>query len=266
MSSVAAIPTPPVGELLRSWRQRRGLSQFGLSQQSTISTRHLSFVETGRAMPSREMIVHLAEQLDVPLRDRNGLLLAAGYAPLYRERGLDHQEMAPVRSALDRFLRAHEPYPALVVDSHWNIVTANDALDMLTDGVAPFLLEPPVNALRIALHPQGMAQYTVNFADWSAHIIHRLRRRAALNADGGHQTLYDELKTYPNVTLEPPPVTDIGRSIVVPLRLRRGERELSFLTTISTFGTANDITLDSLAIEAFYPANAETAQALLQNL
>jgi transcriptional regulator with XRE-family HTH domain len=253
----------PVGELIRTWRQRRSLTQLELSGMSAISTRHLSFVETGRSTPSREMILHLAEQLDVPLTERNGLLLAAGYAPLYRERALEDDDMEPIRAALDRFLRAHEPYPALVVDSCWDIVSVNDALGLLTDGVDPRLLEPPANGLRIALHPDGMAPYTVNFAEWSSHILHGLRRRAVTSADERLVELYEELAAYPGVSVDPPPVGGIAGEVAMPLRLRRDGRELSFLSTVARFGTATDITLASLSIEAFYPANAQTANALL---
>jgi transcriptional regulator with XRE-family HTH domain len=266
MAAGPAAEPPRVGELLRSWRQRRALTQLELSLVSAISTRHLSFVETGRSTPSREMILHLAEQLDVPLRERNTLLLAGGYAPLYQERRLEDAEMEPVRAAVDRFLRAHEPYPALVVDEHWDIVSANDALDILTAGVAPELLEPPANALRIALHPDGMARSTLNFAEWSAHIIHRLRRRALTTGDPRQAELYEELSRYPNVHLDPVPVGNPSREIVVPLRLRRDEQELAFLTTLATFGTATDVTLANLTIEAFYPADAQTANTLLATI
>jgi transcriptional regulator with XRE-family HTH domain len=266
MPGVATVQEPRVGELLRSWRRRRNLSQLELSNASEVSTRHLSFVETGRAVPSRDMVVRLAEQLDVPMRERNALLLAAGYAPLYRERPLDDEAMAPVRAALDHFLRAHEPFPALVVDDHWNIVTANDALGLLTEGVAPELLEPTPNVLRVALHPRGMAQRTVNLAEWSAHILNRLRRRAANGGDPALEDLYAELKGYPGVAHEPPHTETLASEIAVPLRLRHLEGEFQFLSTISTFGTANDITLANLSVEAFYPANAQTASVLLKSL
>ncbi|MBV9049819.1 MAG: helix-turn-helix transcriptional regulator, partial [Solirubrobacterales bacterium] len=164
-----------IGELLRSWRRRRSLSQLELSLNAAISSRHLSFVETGRARPSREMVLHLAEELQVPLRERNGLLLAAGYAPAYAERPLDTPDMDSVRQAIDRFLRAHEPYPAVVVDRHHDLVAANDALTLVLEGVSPDLLEPPANALRVALHPRGMAPRTVNLGEWSAHLLARLR-------------------------------------------------------------------------------------------
>jgi transcription regulator MmyB-like protein len=227
-----------------------------------VSARHLSFIETGRARPSREMVLHLAEQLAVPLRDRNGLLLAAGYAPLYGERPVDSIEMQPVREALDRFLRAHEPYPAVVVDRYWNLVAANAATGVLTDGVAPHLLEPPANALRATLHPAGMAPRIVNLAEWSAHLLHLVRRRAAITGDEELRRLHAELAAYPGVDSGAPRGVSLDAEIVLPLRLRTAGGVLSFLSTQTTFGTAADITLDELSIEAFYPADAVTAAAL----
>jgi transcriptional regulator with XRE-family HTH domain len=251
-----------VGELIRAWRQRRNLSQLELSLDSAISARHLSFVETGRANPSREMVLHLAERLEIPLRERNGLLLAAGFAPLFEERPLDHEDMAPVRGALEHFLRAHEPYPAVVVDGRWNLVTGNDALAILTEGVAPALFEPPANGLRITLHPEGMAPRILNFAEWSSHMIRRLRRRAAITADPELERLYDEVKDYPRVVLDSPAGESEAAAIVLPLRLSHDAGELAFLSTISTFGSAHDITLAELSIEAFYPADPATASVL----
>jgi transcriptional regulator with XRE-family HTH domain len=271
MSVDIAVAPPPaqhssIGELLRSWRQRRSLSQLELALEADVSSRHVSFLETGRARPSREMVLRLAEHLDIPLRERNRLLLAAGYAPLYVERSLEEPEMAPVHQALDRFLRAHEPYPAVVIDRHHNLVSANDALGALIEGVAPELLEPPANALRVALHPQGMAPRVLNLPEWSAHLLHRLRREAALAADPELKRLHDELASYPGVCLEPPREEGAIDDIVVPLRLQVPDRELAFFSTISTFGSPVDITLDELAIEAFYPANAATATYLLEGI
>jgi transcriptional regulator with XRE-family HTH domain len=262
----AARVLPGFGSLLREWRRRRSISQLALSLDSDISTRHLSFLETGRSKPSREMVVRLAETLAVPLRERNTLLLAAGYAPLYAERSLDAAEMEPVRGALDRFLRAHEPYPALVVDRHHNLVAANDALGALTAGCAPELLAPPANAIRVALHPRGMAPRTANLAEWSAHLLARLRRELAATGDAALAELHREVADYPGVVSDPPPGDRAAEQIVIPLRLREGEHELAFISTICTFGTAVDITLSELAIEAFYPANAETATRLLNEV
>jgi transcriptional regulator with XRE-family HTH domain len=265
MALTSLSPAPPVGELLRAWRQRRNLSQLELALDAAVSSRHLSFVETGRAKPSREMIIRLAEQLEVPLRERNPLLLAAGYAPVYEERPLDSPEMATVRDALDRFLRAHEPYPAVVVDRHHNLVAANDALDLLLDGVAPELLEPPANGMRIALHPDGMAPRTLNLPEWSAHLLRRVHREVQVTGDRELAGLYEELISYPGVETGPVQGELQRGDIVLPLRLRDGEGgELAFFSTLSTFGTAIDITLSELAIEAFYPANAQTALRLLR--
>jgi transcriptional regulator with XRE-family HTH domain len=252
------------GDLLRSWRRRRGLSQLQLSHVAAISARHLSFIETGRARPSREMTLHLAERLEVPLRERNDLLLAAGFAPVFRARALTDADMAPARAAIERFLSAHEPYPALIVDDRWQLVTSNDAAAVLTDGVAADLLMPPVNILRVALHPNGLAPITINFQEWSSRILHRLRDRATVSGDRELEKLYDELSAYPNVTEQLPTADSSTTEIVLPLRLRKGAEELSFLSTITTFETATDITLAGLAIEAFYPADDRTAAALLR--
>ncbi len=253
------------GQLLREWRRRRNLSQLALASGSAVSTRHLSFIETGRARPSREMVLHLADRLEVPLRERNRLLLAAGYAPVFPERSLADDELAPVREALERFLAAHEPYPAVVVDRGWNLVLANEASYTLTAGVAPELLEPPANVLRATLHPDGMAPHIVNFAEWSGHLLHRLRRQIELTADDDLARLYDEVAAYPDVSLEPPP---LGRAaeIVLPLRLRADDDELSFFSTVTTFGTPVEVTLSELAVEAFYPADRETAAKLAHGL
>ena len=255
-------PAHGVGELLRGWRRRRNLSQMEVALTAAVSNRHLSFIETGRARPSREMVLHLAERLEVPLRERNGLLLAAGYAPEYRERGLDDHDMAAVRDAIGRFLSAHEPYPALVADRHCDIVMTNASLGVLLEGVAPELLEPPANTLRIALHPDGMAPRIVNLAEMSAHLLQGLRRRMAAEADPALAELHDELAGYPGVRVDPVHA-GAAAGIVVPLRLRRADGgELAFLSTTSTFGTALDVTLAGLWIEAFYPADDETARAL----
>jgi transcriptional regulator with XRE-family HTH domain len=254
------------GPLLREWRHRRGLSQLELSLETEISTRHLSFVETGRSRPSRETVARLAETLEIPLRERNTLLLAAGYAPLYGERPLGAEEMEPVRTALDRFLRAHEPYPALVVNRRHEIVAANDALNALAAPCAPELLEPPANAIRIALHPRGMAPYTLNLAEWGSHLLARLRREAAVTGDPELERLREEVSAYPGIPGEQPAAAHSGADVALPLRLRIDGEELAFLSTISTFGTPVDVTLSELAIEAFYPADARTAMRLLADV
>ena len=259
MTAIAS--RPPVGAMLREWRQRRRLSQFDLALQAGISSRHLSFVETGRARPSAEMVLHIAEELDVPLRDRNHLLLAAGYAPVFGQRDLDAPEMGPVRDAIDQVLRGHEPYPALVVDSHWGLVAANRAFEPLVDGVAEHLLAPPVNVLRLSLHPEGLAPRILNLYQWRAHLLERLARDALASADPALSVLHDELASYPDggsgQHLDP-----AFGDIAVPLRLRHDETELAFISTKTTFGTAIDVTVAELSIESFFPADPKTSKAM----
>lgn len=252
----------PVGELLRQWRGRRRLSQLELSLQAEISTRHLSFVETGRSRPSREMVLRLAEQLDLPLRERNRLLLAAGYAPVYPETALAAPPLTAVREAIRQVLTGHEPYPAVVVDRGWNLVDANASVALFTDGLPPELLAPPTNALRVSLHPAGLAPRIVNLGEWRAHLLGRLRRRVALTGDAELAQLYDELRAYPCDQPEPEVELPGPGAVVVPLRLRHGDRELAFFSTIATFGTPLDITVAELAIEAFFPADPATAAVL----
>src|SRR3954447_11320695 len=186
-----------IGPLLRDWRRRRRMSQLDLALAAGVSARHVSFVETGRSRPSAEMVIQLAEHLDVPLRDRNALLLAAGYAPAYAQRDLEDPEMGPVRQAIERVLAAHEPYPAVVVDRHWGMVAANSAVALLTEGVAAHLLEPPVNVLRVSVHPDGMAPRIVNLGEWRAHLLDRLGRQAVVSGDPALFALHAELAGYP---------------------------------------------------------------------
>ena len=268
-----------VGPLLREWRERRRLSQLGLAVEAGVSARHVSFVENGRARPSPEMVLHLAERLEVPLRERNQLLLSAGYAPVYGQRTLDDVEMEPVREAIGLVLGGHEPYPALVVDQHWTMVAANRGVAALTDGVAPELLAEPVNVLRVALHPDGLAPRIVNLTEWRTHLLERLDRQVAATSDPVLVALRDELDGYPVPTSADgkassasrgngasAPVTSDGarlaNDIVVCLRLRTGDGELAFFSTIATFGTAVDITISELAIESFFPADRPTAEYL----
>ena len=254
--------TVPLGTLLRDWRRRRRLSQLDLALEAGVSARHLSFLETGRAKPSREMVLHLSEQLDVPLRDRNRLLLAAGFAPAFDERPIDAPEMAPVREALDKILTGHEPYPAAVVDRWWNLVAANGSIAVFTDQVPAHLMEPPVNVLRVSLHPDAMASRILNYGEWRAHLVDRLRRQVALTADPRLAELLEEITGYPGETDE---LRGSDSEIAVPLRFDAGGRELTFFSTIATFGTAVDITLAELAIEAFFPADQATAAYLRGN-
>jgi transcriptional regulator with XRE-family HTH domain len=253
-----------VGDLLREWRQRRRMSQLLLATEADVSTRHLSFVESGRAVPSREMVMHLAERLDVPLRARNALLVAAGYAPLFRERPLSDPQLAAAREAVELVLKGHEPYPALAIDRHWTIVAANNALAPLLSGASPELLKPPVNALRLSLHPDGIAGSIVNWHAWRDHALARLQRQIEVSGDSTLSALRDELAAYP----APPGAVAAEHDnaavnqIAVPLRLRTPIGELSFFNTTTVFGTPVDVTLSELAIEAFFPADQQTATAL----
>lgn len=255
----------PIGELLRQWRERRRLSQMTLALDTEISTRHLSFVETGRAAPSREMVLRLAEQLEVPLRERNSLLLAAGYAPVYSQSGLDDTTMTAVRAAIRQLLTAHEPYPALVIDRIWNLVDANASVGLLTDGLPAELLAPPTNVLRVSLHPDGLASRIVNLGEWRAHLFSRLRRQIALTADPALTALYAELRAYPCEQPEPEVELPGPGEVLVPLQVQHAGGELAFFSTVATFGAPLDVTLSELAIEALYPANAETAAVLRGN-
>jgi transcriptional regulator with XRE-family HTH domain len=262
-ASTAAAPapqeSPPIGTLLRQWRERRRLSQLDLAVQADISARHLSFVETGRSKPSRDMILRLSEELEVPLRDRNRLLLAGGFAPAYRERPLDSPQLAAVHTAVRAVLAGHEPYPALLVDRHWNLLEANAAVPLLLDGVAPDLLQPPVNVLRLSLHPAGMAPRIANLGEWRAHLLHRLRRQASVTADLELARLYRELAELPCDQPVPRLTVPSAGDVVLPLRYRAGGRVLSFLSITAVLGTPMDVTLDEMAIESFYPADAATA-------
>lgn len=266
--SSTTLPTPPaipaaktVGAMLREWRQRRGLSQLGLACDADVSTRHLSFVETGRAAPSRSLLMHLAEQLAIPLRERNALLVTAGYAPVFPERGLEDPALAAAHAVVARLLEAQAPFPALAVDRQWTLVNANAmARRLLTEGASPALLAPPVNVMRLALHPEGLAPRIANLPEWRAHLLERLAQQAASTADRGLARLLAELRGYP-APGKPARVPDASE-IAVPLLLRAESVTLSLLTTTTVFGTPTDITLSELAIEQFFPADAATAAAL----
>ncbi|HZH09432.1 MAG TPA: helix-turn-helix transcriptional regulator [Microvirga sp.] len=252
------------GDYLREWRQRRRLSQMDLALEAEISTRHLSFLETGRSQPSREMVQLLAEKLDMPLRERNVMLACAGFAPVYSERSLDDPALQRMREAIDLVLKGHEPYPALAVDRHWSLVAANGALHLLVQDVDPALLEPPVNVLRLSVHPAGLARRIVNFSEWRDHLVERLHHQVNVTGDAVLSALIEELRAYP--------IPDAARrmshpkphhaDIVVPLQLMTEEGVLTFFSTTTVFGTPVDVTLSELAIEAFFPADAETAHAL----
>jgi transcriptional regulator with XRE-family HTH domain len=252
--------TRPVGDLLREWRQHRRLSQLALALEAGISTKHLSFLETGRSRPSRDMLLHLAELLGVPLRERNALLQAAGFAALYPQHAMSDPEMQAARQAMETILAAHDPYPALAVDRHWTLVSANRATQrLLAATIAPALLAPPVNVLRASLHPEGLAPHIANLPVWRGHILARLRQQIAATADPVLADLARELAGYPGGTEHPGPA-DSG--LVIPLQLRLGEQVLSLFGTVTVFGTPVDVTLAELALEAFYPADDATAAAL----
>jgi len=258
-----AIGAERAGDVVREWRRRRSLSQLQLALRSAVSARHLSFIETGRTRPSREMLLHLADRLEMPLRERNRLLLAAGFAPVFGERTLERPEMTPVRDAIERFLAAHEPYPASVHDSRWNLVAANRGLEPFLAAIAPELLEPPANVLRATLHPDGLAPHIVNFAEWSALTLRRLEREVSISGDPELAALYDELAGYPGVSQDIESLdADVRGAIVVPLRLRHPDGELTFLSTVTSFGTPLDVTVADLVIEAFYPADEQTGARL----
>jgi transcriptional regulator with XRE-family HTH domain len=252
--------TLPVGMQLREWRQRRRLSQLDLSVDAEVSTRHLSFVETGRSMPSREMVLRLSDRLEVPLRERNRLLTAAGFAPMFAERTLDDPALKSAREAIDLVLKGHEPYPALAVDRHWTLVSYNRAVPPLLEGVAPELLKPPLNVLRLSLHPDGLAKRIVNLGQWRAHLLARLRQQVSVSGDSLLADLMAELRGYPAPGHDPVDIAEAA--VVVPLIMDSPSGRLSFISTTTVFGTPVEITLSELALETFFPADAETAAAL----
>lgn len=254
----------PVGELLRMWRQRRSISQLDLAVRAEVSARHVSFLETGRSQPSREMLLHLAEELDIPLRDRNTLLVAAGFAPVYSERSLDDPALEASRQAVELVLRGHEPYPALAVDRYWTLLAANGPVSALLAGVAAELVEPPINVLRVSLHPSGLAPRIVNLEQWRHHILTRLHRQVELTGDATLAALHEELRgygTHDNTAQKSARELEYN-GVVVPLRLQTPHGLLSFFGTITVFGTPVDITLAELAIESFFPADQQTAEIL----
>ena len=260
-SSPIALAGAPIGVQLRTWRQRRRRSQLDLALDAGISQRHLSFVESGRAAPSRSMVLQLAEHLDVPLREQNTLLLAAGFAPKYPERKLDDPSLAGARTIVDAILRGHSPNPALAVDRNWSLIAANASVAAVLGGVAdPSLLEPPVNVLRLSLHPNGLAPRIANLPVWRAHILSRLHRQAQASGDQGLWRLLAELRA-----LAPAAAGEDGEppdGLAFPLELDTPEGRLSLISTTTVFGTPMEIVLSELAIEAFYPADRQTEARL----
>ena len=256
--------TQPVGNLLRDWRRRRRLSQLDLACEAEISSRHLSFLETGRSSPSREMVLRLAERLEIPLRERNRLLVAAGYAPIFKERPLGDPTLQAARKVVELVLAGHEPYPALAVDRHWNLVASNRAVLPLLAGAEPSLLEPPVNVLRLSLHPRGLAPRIVNLSEWRSHLLARLRRQTDASADPVLGELLNELSGYPvSRANQHDAASDVDYAgVAVPLQLAAGDGILSFISTTTVFGTPVDITLSELALESFFPADAATSDTL----
>jgi len=256
--------TQPVGNLLRDWRKRRHLSQLDLACDAEISARHLSFLETGRSLPSREMLMHLAEQLEIPLRERNALLVAAGYAPVFQERPLGHPALQAARKIIDLVLAGHEPYPALAVDRHWSLIASNRTVPMLIAGVDASLLNPPINVLRLSLHPAGLAPRIANLSEWRSHLLIRLRRQIDVSGDHILAELLNELSSYPTIGGKKHDFqtsTDYA-GVAVPFQIVTEVGILSFLSTTTVFGTPVDITLSELALESFFPANAVTTEAL----
>ncbi|MFF4880633.1 helix-turn-helix domain-containing protein [Micromonospora sp. NPDC000668] len=255
-------PGRPVGELLRDWRRTRGMSQLDLSIEAGVSARHLSFVETGRSRPSPELILRLAEQLDMPLAERNTMLLAGGYAPAYSSHELSDPELDPVRAAIRQILDGHSPYPALLVDQHWQLVEANPAVALFTAGAEPRLLTPPINVLRLSLHPDGMAPRILNLPEWRAHLLNRLRQQAVTTNDPVLYDLHEELRGYPGGNGHGAPISEAVSRIVIPLRYRHNDQEMSFFSTTTLFGTPLDVTVSGLAVEAFFPADSATTETL----
>lgn len=250
----------PFGHLLRDWRQRRRLTQLDLADAAGVSTRHVSFLETHRSLPSRALLMRLGAVLDMPLRERNRMLVSAGFAPMYREHRWDEQALQVAREAIERLLAAHEPYPALAIDRHWNLVTANAAAQRLMAGLPEALLAPVPNVLRASLHPDGLSSRIANLPQWRAHILERLQHQHEATQDPVLDDLRKELAAYPGGEAEDPGAAE---AIIVPLQLRGPDGQvLSFLGTTTVFGTPNDVTLAELAIESFFPGDPGTAALL----
>ncbi|WP_316744059.1 helix-turn-helix domain-containing protein [Streptomyces sp. MK7] len=262
-------PTAPagqgVGPLLRAWRERRRVSQLELALRADSSARHISFIETGRSRPSEEMVLRLAEHLDVPVRERNALLLAAGYAPHYPETALDDPALGALREGLERLIRGYEPYPALVVDAVYDVVAANRGITMLLEGVPEALLTPPLNAMRLTLHPEGLAPRIRNLREWRGHLLAQMGRQIALHRSGALRALYEEVAAFPVPETDGAVVEEPEEDVpyfALPMRIEHEGRVLSFVSSISTFNTPMDVTVAELAIETFLPADPATVKYL----
>jgi len=252
--------TQTVGSLLKTWRERRRKSQLDLALDAEISTRHLSFVETGRAKPSREMILLLAENLEIPLRERNKILITAGFAPVYSEKSFDDVTFSAARQAIELILKGHEPFPALAVDRHWNMVAANKTVPLMLEGVATELLAPPVNVLRLSLHPHGLAQKIVNLHEWREHLISRLKKQVEDTADFELEALLKELIAYKPLTSRREKALKTEGGIIIPLKIETQFGTLSFISTTTVFGTPVDVTVSEIALETFFPADETTRE------
>ncbi|MFI1443396.1 helix-turn-helix domain-containing protein [Streptomyces fructofermentans] len=255
---------PGVGPLLRGWRERRRVSQLELALRAGSSARHISFVETGRSRPSEDMVLRLAEHLDVPVRDRNSLLLAAGYAPRYPETPLDDPALEALREGVERLIRGYEPYPALVVDATYSVVAANRGVTMLLDGVPEHLLVPPLNAMRLTLHPEGLAPRIRNLRAWRGHLLAQMERDIALRRSAPLRALYEEVAAYPYDVPESGEDEQDARvpHFALPLRIEHDGLVLSFVSSISTFNTPMDVTVSELAVETLLPADPATTKYL----
>ncbi|WP_328691275.1 helix-turn-helix transcriptional regulator [Streptomyces caniferus] len=255
--------TTGVGALLREWRDRRRISQLELALRADSSARHISFIETGRSRPSQEMVLRLADHLDVPVRERNALLIAAGYAPTFPETPLDDPSMAALRSGMERLLTGYEPFPALVVDGTYDVQAANRGITMLMEGLAPDLLRPPLNAMRLTMHPDGLAPRIRNYREWRSHLLAQMERQLALMRSSPLRALYDEVSAYPL----PPGGRETAAfgehaPFALPMMIEHHDTVLSFISTIATFNTPMDVTVSELAVETFLPADPETAAYL----
>lgn len=252
------------GDVLREWRKRRRMSQLELALEADISARHLSFVESGRASPSRDLLANLAENLSMPLRARNRLMLSAGYAPAHSETNFGGTELAHIREMVRTILIGHMPFPAIAIDARWTLLEANAAAASLFEGIDPALLTPPVNVLRLSLHPEGLAPRIVNLAEWRHHVLERLRAQMDSTGDSFLAALHNELAAYPAPSLPSAAISRTHPSIAVPLELRdfRSDSILRFISTTTVFSTATSVTLSELSLECFYPADEATRAAL----